>query len=1593
MLYSNIGQKVDRMADYNNLGLDDLDLEDNGFQAPNARAPKPENLPLPSIGTGSEEIAVGTVKLIDDGVVIRKSLTGFEQANTYLGVAPEERFSDHALILYPSQGIGTFNIAIRASKTKIPGTTSYNHKFPMDTANPLDETPEMYTKRLQNILNLCKTELDKGSISAIVFQEANLVAIDAVYRTAGLGRKSYGLLKNYEFCIFFKLDTAGNFKSEPLLIPDDFTNNTGMKGSKATLKETLKEKIVVYKNEAKKQLLFNVHIPGLDLVTGPVQKRRTNTLKLLTNIRALYAAKPEYSTYTAFFVGDFNVPLIGATQENSNAYEAIQVPMEIHTTPKNEGFSYIDNKRTRTPGNIDCLVKMPLTGGGATNEENSDAESINTETRARNEGPEENAEEKEAEEEVLEPVAADTNLPTILRIGNGGKFDEFINVAEKTFTSTGSFAILHKGGQKELQELYNVHDENRLTVLQKAFGVRRLSDKPPLMAAINEGCTPQYSTDVVDQALESRITTLKAELAQMKETTQKGMKRAFLKVLQNLLDAVRGLPEDNPCPPPAAPENIERNQESRTQAPAGCPCLENLDLLQDLVVLVATLLGIASPEVKEQLENIQLDTLLELVKDGKQKEATVQLRQVIQTLGELKNVTEPKEAGEEGGIASPGLQSVLTQIWRVLTDEAVPDNLTLDSLLAKLGQVLNTANQTVATTKSAKEALLRQIQRLEAEGEDLQRQLDECHAGEATAEQLAAARAELVNKEAALTAAEARITQLTQAITQATTAEERKDQAQADALADLRAQLTTAEAARRAAQDKVTRLEGELTESRAQTGAVTAERNAALAQQAELQAKVASLEKANKALTDILRERDNDLAKLGEEKAALEESIATGEANIKKQLDDKNAEIEAAQKAKADCEAALAAAQAELAAAQETLEQKDAEIADLTKRATNAESSSAAEKTKSESAAAQIRTLQANLAEVEARLEELNKSLAEKQATLDAQIQEYEQKATELAGQKPALEAEIESLKAAAADALSNASTAEAKVAELTVKLSTAENGLAAAKAEHEKEKEAHDKQLQDLNAKIAALHEAAEKAAKELEAFGKERTDKNSQFANLTAQIEALTAEKLALEAKGGEQAAALAAAKAEFEKQIKECQDKLSKLGQEKNAALAAKNTELANQKAEYDKAITELKAQIATAETKIQEASNTASGQIAAAQRASNEQRNRNVAAAKAEANAVKKKAEEEIEAVTSGAAAKNAEIADLKRQLAEAEAGKKSCEDELKKEKEKTEKFLAELPAQVAAKASVQESIKDLELRKQAAAHAAEDAAKVAQIRQLEQLLDQLNQQIQDLQIPSPDAQTETKLNTLLGVILVDEDLQKAAKAYMKSGDIKNLNTIKAKTTDIGIVSPELCEFFTYLYGVVRLQNKQLLQNLRNVDKSIQSNIFTAYKHINPSLPLQNIDDKDYLTEFSTFLQLFFGNFDGRIGVGASLPIDKEFPNIYSFITTRELKEDGNKPKLVAVLPTLGLLSNLYIIPTDPKNLPNKVTITSKEPKGDQRGIMFTVFAIKYIQVVYEFIREKSESLLAKCAPPTAATAPPTEEQKGGSEEIDFEEFTL
>lgn len=1654
------------------------------------------NRKMAALATKRTEVNPNTT-IIEDGVVFKDTLTGFEPKANYSAVAQDKRFSDHACILYPEQRIATFNIGMRAIHNPAPGAAQ-SHKFPMDAAAPLTETDEEYQKRLDNIFNFVKTELfDTNNVDTVVFQEAKAQPVD----------KNTDRLDNpidMTALAIFKLDTANTqftynrwdelailskcnvvFEHIPEILPTEVnTPTTGM------TKRPLEERVNTYICNDKKQIIYNLHIPGLNLRGPAVEQRRKNTFTLLWKLGHEFTLiKPEYKDYMQLFIGDFNVPLV--SYGNPDIYDVwVDKMVEIHTTPGNESFSYDDHTHGVAPGgNLDCLV---VVGGGkkkgihwankdggllaktktfnpAAPIKNDDSFSISTEDRInKGNGNKTNG----PEEPPLMTIDFDTTLPTLLRIGNGGKFDEYINLKEAAFKSTGTFTIHSIGGQKELQMLYGVYDATQLRDLQLAFGVKAITDTPPLMAILQKGCKKEYIPTVL-QALQERQETLQGELDLMRNTTQKGMRFAFLDVLEALLLDINKLPNEE-CPSEAVSSSDPVS--GAGSGTSGCPCLDDLDLLRDLVVLVVKLLGVASPQVQSQLDAIKLNEILALLDSGNTPGAAAKLHDVVGALSELGEIEETA-SGEK-------VQEVLEFIWTgIAPGEPIPSPLTKEIVVDKLSDILETLTASLNTV-TAKLATLNtkiaekdaEIRQLNAQMDALARDLAAATAGSATAAQLATAQTALAEAQAQVAALGAEKEALQKAAEDRAAGNAARNAARTAEFAGLNGQLATAQAAVRTAQETIATLTAELAESQVQTAAADAARAAANAgrQEAVAGREQAEREKQNcesdlERLRAIHVAQGNDLSarvaeveSLTKQKSDLEASIASGNATARNQLRQKDTELSAARAAQRDCEEELARRQAKITELEGQLERQKATIAEygegitqLKDRAQTAENERNAAKkaikeknTAAEASAAQLAELGAKLAAVQAELKSLTEQRAGVEAELAAQRLQLEQRATELDGIVPALRAEIATLKENLSAAEERAAKASEEAIQVKAELATAKESLEKAKADHARDKEEAETKRAELGVKLRELEGRLRATEEAADAAGQTGSQQAAALATLQNEKENLIAERDALAAKGPEQEAALAAAKKTFETQIRECEEKLAKLEAEKKKELEAQEARHKEELASRNTRIASLQTEIDEAQSAVKAAEEKATGNIAAAQLAANAKVS---AAEKAagEKNAKVKSLEESLLAkekekntlvqniIAAGTPTSTitnptlqpikARLTALQQRLATETTEKAALEGKLQDiailkeslskkneiiqtQKEALESWTFVVESQQAQLKEQEETIQKLtapvdqsEIDRLARAEAARrlgatrNSSITNQINAINSSITTLQKKLEQTiaMNSAPSEETARRLNTLLSVILVDPELQGAAKEYFTSGNEAELSKLSSKQSTSGILSAELCDFYTYLYGIVSLQYKKLPSRFGD-------DIFTYFK--NP--PANDAaTTKELLKEIAMLFQAFFIMGETST-IPADLTLSVDVPILSNFLgglQAQPLKDEILRNAFAREVSGVGFLGQLALIP---KEGTQKVVLTkiganfiNEFVEENTKHILpMAVLAVKLIQLLHKDLNEKYKDIRVKCGTvaefkPEAATAT----QEGGGldfeDAIDFEELEL
>jgi hypothetical protein len=316
------------------------------------------------------------------------------------------------------------------------------------------------------------------------------------------------------------------------------------------------------------------------------------------------------------------------------------------------------------------------------------------------------------------PLKPDSTLPTILSIGENG-FQEILVLKGKSFDSRNQFNQLHRGTQKELTNLYGITNDSQLKHMQIVFGVKKTNDKPLLFSFLENPCKFEGYGDVI-AALEKRAETLNENINLKNDRIKTRTDKARLEWIKNTIQRLKEIEytKEPPCPTPL-PSVIEA---PKIVGKEGCPCLEDLNLLRDLVVSIALLLGKANPEIKKDLEEVKLKTLLNrAAKNNVQKKDSI--TKLIEILSKVKEV-EKKNTAVQSTEVDDEIQKILRLIYTTATGKDFDKNkISVDDILRILQQT-GVNKVEVNTLKGEIESLKGKISLKEDELLELQSELD-----------------------------------------------------------------------------------------------------------------------------------------------------------------------------------------------------------------------------------------------------------------------------------------------------------------------------------------------------------------------------------------------------------------------------------------------------------------------------------------------------------------------------------------------------------------------------------------------------------------------------------------------------------------------------------------------------------------------------------------------------------------------------------------------------------------------------------------------------------------------------------------------------
>jgi chromosome segregation ATPase len=1114
-----------------------------------------------------------------------------------------------------------------------------------------------------------------------------------------------------------------------------------------------------------------------------------------------------------------------------------------------------------------------------------------------------------------------SNLHRILRIGVDGK-SEYISLDNMPINKGGFNQYRIGNGTSILKNMYGIDvakDKDALNAMITAFGVDNLDQLPPLAKYMKEQC--QFDgMNLVIRALKRRQFTLSNKIKMLSGTTQR-REQELLKWIGTTIQALESVrPNAKVCEPPTKktysltlPGMPNMSKISVSSFQKGCPCLEEMSLLRDLVVVVSMLMGIANEDVKQQLENIPIQNLLETLKGSDKKAARGKLDEVLETL--LLALQSAEKRGDGNGVPMEQLRI----IYDALQPEEPKEDVTVDDILSEIRQKLYLLEQRGQAIQNAqtKEGELRQL-------------MDEKEAVEQELEELRAYIQEI--EEAQKTDAQQRDEMAQQMMAQFQEQYAQLDQmrrnniskAKSDSDSRIQALTVEKEAAEKQMDDSLTFLQGQFDQREAELeteiGGLKAEIERLKQSAVDSSAASQGAEAAHQQALDQLQQQ----------LVALEQQKRDAEEAHQQALDQLRAENAAAT---AEMETRLAALSVDKQGLEDAVASKEAEITGLKGQLQEATDSLVRQGATSEeqqrAAQAQVDEIRKNLTTLEAQRDSLAQTTIDQGAELAALRSELEAKTARIAE----LEARIQSMAADHAAAITAAEKAKEEAlkdlgGEMTDALEKLREELASTKdalkqCESEKEIQATESSEQAaetarataaekerLEKELAALKAAQEQLQEQLDAKGGSESELQRQLATAKERI-----QELERQIQGATNATFVK------EQQIAELQQKLAHAEQEKtqiqrnlNAERGAKPNELAAAKREgaeqqmtadqealnaqerdCDEKIRQLQSQLEQAKKELADSQQSMQGQVADLQR--------------------------ELQQARENSSRKNGEIHDLKQSLEAAEA--------------------------VTSAAKTGATQRNTEQK--------------AEIQRLQGELDTKTAQLaQKTQTMAED--TQRRLNTLITTLALNEDMITTAKAYM-SGDDSQLTKIQG----------EVCSFFRYLFDTIHLQLRQIdSSSFLNADEKYDIfNIFLGISYTDNSYLLNELT-----LLFQELFQKIgrLGDIQSGLQTGKNYPTLNKILREYMITQNNPLKrKSGFASGLIKELNTFRFLSSFGIVPNSDVM---SFTIRKQQGiEGDDTKHEFinntthftplSILAIKMIQMLAHEFYAKYGLLTSKC----------------------------
>ncbi len=804
-----------------------------------------------------------------------------------------------------------------------------------------------------------------------------------------------------------------------------------------------------------------------------------------------------------------------AAEAKAAAEAAATKPVEQKPAPK----PTVGQQRVAEAKAAKAKAEAEAAKAVATSQENTDSNNGSVLTNAEEEDdPIEPTEEKKPDTKCFPVQEQPTNkktrlgdptLPHLLRIGEDST-SEYIDFLPSSLVSTGGFNAIETGfAPKELPKLYNVYTTEGYAAMQRAFGVKDRQSRAPIHDYILKKCKFQ-GFDLVVKALEHRMCTLNESIIIKADTTKTKLNMHRLEYIKKLLAYMSKITE--PCVKEKPTKNIQTNT---------VPCLGDLNLLRDLIYLVVLLHGNADSSVKQQLERIPLDKLLEAAKSNNVSQTKPLVAEAIKILYDaLKTAKETeKEVPAE----------VLKTIYKVVAADETPETITVEMITGKIQSTLKDLDEKIKTVKQCEETEAK-VTNYEERLKELDRLLGEVNTKlvETLAKKNSDSEAAAKESSDTITGLEEKLAALQDQLTKTVEKQVVAETASAETSASSSAEKAAADA-------ELASLRNQIDELTAKIGTLEAEKASIHAKDAEL---------------DRLRQR---IDKLTQEK---EDLLQRGDAAAKDQIDHLTKEIRELEQLYTKDSEELGRLRGQTVVDTELLAAKEAKLLRI-----QAELNAQIEALKTG-----IDTLRNEYASQRDVADEAKKELLRNLAGTTA----------ELAGYKK----ELEGLKTA----LGESNAKAARVTTLESQLAEAQRKLTDAEENKKKNDDAHATAIKDLQTQLAAANAEATRLQGELDACTGEKGGLSSQLAAANTRITSLETELDAKKASASEAGDAFNKAKDALTNELEQLKEELAKLTDEKKS-VSDDLTKCQASTVEKDDTIRDLEGKLSAAEDKVE------------------------------------------------------------------------------------------------------------------------------------------------------------------------------------------------------------------------------------------------------------------------------------------------------------------------------------------------------------------------------------------------------------------------